>query len=83
VIYNFQNGNNKSKLRTEYERVTQNVLFGNAVLATMMTGRKYKQFYFVLSGLKIVGHGIPNSNLESPYVLVDNIQRKNSGLHLH
>jgi hypothetical protein len=33
VVYNFQTGNNKIKLLTEYEGVTQNVLFGNAVLA--------------------------------------------------
>jgi hypothetical protein len=28
VAYNFQTGKNKIKLRTEYEGVTQNVLFG-------------------------------------------------------
>jgi hypothetical protein len=32
VAYNFQTGSNKIKLLTEYERVTQNVLFGNAIL---------------------------------------------------
>jgi hypothetical protein len=41
VAYNFQTGNNKIKLLTEYEGVTQNVLFGNAVLAALMSGRKY------------------------------------------
>jgi hypothetical protein len=41
VAYNFQTGNNKIKLLTEYEYVTQKVLFGNAVLAAMMSGRKY------------------------------------------
>jgi hypothetical protein len=41
VAYNFQNGNNKIKLLTEYEVVTQNVLFGNAALAALMSGRKY------------------------------------------
>jgi hypothetical protein len=25
-----------------------------------------KQFYFVVSGLKIIGHGNPDNNLESP-----------------
>jgi hypothetical protein len=34
VAYNFQTGNNKIKLLTEYKGVTQEVLFGNA-------GRKY------------------------------------------
>jgi hypothetical protein len=29
VAYNFQTGNNKIKLLTEYEDVTQKVLFGN------------------------------------------------------
>jgi hypothetical protein len=41
VAHNFQTGKNKIKLITEYEDVTQKVLFGNAVLATFMSGRKY------------------------------------------
>jgi hypothetical protein len=41
VAYNFQTGNNKIKLLTEYEDVTQNVLLGNAVLLALMSGRKY------------------------------------------
>jgi hypothetical protein len=41
VAYNFQTGNNKIKLLTEYEGVTQKVLFGNAALAALMSGRKY------------------------------------------
>jgi hypothetical protein len=41
VAYNFQTGNTKIKLLTEYEGVTQEVLFGNAVLAALMSGRKY------------------------------------------
>jgi hypothetical protein len=41
VAYNFQIGNNKTKLLTEYENVTQKVLFGNAVLASLMSGTKY------------------------------------------
>jgi hypothetical protein len=41
VAYNFQTGNNKTKLLTEYEDVTQKVLLGNAVLAALMSGRKY------------------------------------------
>jgi hypothetical protein len=32
---------NGIKLLMEYENVTQNVLFGNAVLAALMSGRKY------------------------------------------
>jgi hypothetical protein len=41
VAYNFETGNKKIKLLTEYEDVTQKVLFGNAVLAALMSGRKY------------------------------------------
>jgi hypothetical protein len=41
VAYNFQTGNNNIKLLMEYEGVTQKVLFGNAVLAALMSGRKY------------------------------------------
>jgi hypothetical protein len=41
VVYNFQTRKNKIKLLTEYEGVTQKVLFGNAVLAALMSGRKY------------------------------------------
>jgi hypothetical protein len=41
VAFNFQTGNNKIKLLTEYEGVTQKVLFGNVVLTTLMSGRKY------------------------------------------
>jgi hypothetical protein len=36
-----QTGHNKIKLLTEYENVTQKVLFGNAVLAALMSVRKY------------------------------------------
>jgi hypothetical protein len=35
VAYNFQTGNNKIKLLTEYESVTQKVLYGNTVLAAL------------------------------------------------
>jgi hypothetical protein len=41
VAYNFQIGNNKIKLLREYENVTQQVLFGNAVIAALISGRKY------------------------------------------
>jgi hypothetical protein len=41
VAYNFKTVNSKIKLLTEYESVTQNVLFGNAVLTALMSGRKY------------------------------------------
>jgi hypothetical protein len=38
---NFQTGNNKIKLLTEYESVSQKVLFDNAALASVMSVRKY------------------------------------------
>jgi hypothetical protein len=41
VAYNFQTGKNKIKLLTEYEDVTQKVSFGNAVLAALMSEKKY------------------------------------------
>jgi hypothetical protein len=40
VVYNFQTVNNKIKLRMKYERVIQTGLFGNAVLAALMSVRK-------------------------------------------
>jgi hypothetical protein len=41
VTYNFQIGSNKIKLLMESENVTQKVLFGNAVLTTLISGKKY------------------------------------------
>jgi hypothetical protein len=41
VVDNFEIGKNKTKLLTEYESVTQKGLFGNAVLAALLSGRKY------------------------------------------
>jgi hypothetical protein len=29
-----------------------------------------QQFYFILPGLKIIGHGNPNNNLESPCIIL-------------
>jgi hypothetical protein len=36
VAYNFETGNNKIKLLTEYESVTQKVLFGDVVAELSM-----------------------------------------------
>jgi hypothetical protein len=41
VAYNSQTENNKIRLLMEYESVTRKVLFGNAVLAALMSGRIY------------------------------------------
>jgi hypothetical protein len=50
VGYNFQKENKKIKLAKEYENVTQKVLFSNAILAALISGRKYVTFsYSVIS----------------------------------
>jgi hypothetical protein len=41
VVYSFQTRNSKIKLLGEYESVTQKVLFGNAVLAALISRGKY------------------------------------------
>jgi hypothetical protein len=53
----------------EYENVTQKVLFGHAGHSSLMswlinTFIFHKQFCFVVSGLKIIGHGNHDNNLE-------------------
>jgi hypothetical protein len=72
MAYNFQTGNSEIKLFTEYESVTQSI----ETTLRRVYGAKYnflsyififlKHFYFIISGLKIVGRGSPYSNLESP-----------------
>jgi hypothetical protein len=54
-----------TKLHTEYESVTQKVLFGGQWNFFTYTFIFLKQFYFILSGVKIMGHGNPDNNLES------------------
>jgi hypothetical protein len=41
VAYNFQTERNKKNLLIEYENITQKVLFGNDMLAALMSSRKY------------------------------------------
>jgi hypothetical protein len=72
VAYDFQIESNKIKLLTEYESVTQKLLL---FIDSMLQNAKQfhystpfifrKQFSFVLSGLKIIGHGESDNNLES------------------
>jgi hypothetical protein len=64
MAHNFQTGNNKIKLLTEYESVAQKVLLPIKLILQNIN-KLLKEFYFVVSGLKIIGHGIPDSNLES------------------
>jgi hypothetical protein len=71
VAYNFQVGNNKTKL-TEYESVIENVLFGNALLAALLSAEHMTSILKMVTlqekvpGLKIMGHGNPDNNLGSP-----------------
>jgi hypothetical protein len=64
MTYYFQIGNKKIKLLTEYERVTQKVLFGNTVLAAFSSidTTANKTFYFVVTGLKIISQGNHDNN---------------------
>jgi hypothetical protein len=64
VAYNFQTGNSLIKLLTEYESVTQNVLFGNVVLAALMSGRKYDVIPEI-GDCSRESHRNPDNNLES------------------
>jgi hypothetical protein len=41
LAYNFQTGNIKIKMFIEYESVTQEVLFDNALLTSLMSGINY------------------------------------------
>jgi hypothetical protein len=47
-----------------YENETQNVSFGNAILAALMSGKKYD--VITQNSLKIIGHGNHDNTLESP-----------------
>jgi hypothetical protein len=65
MVYNFQIGINNTKLLIEYERVTQKVLLFLGSMVQNAKQLQHAQFYFVVSGLKIIGHGNPHNNLES------------------
>jgi hypothetical protein len=47
VAYNIQRDSNKIKLLMEYEDAIQGVLFGNAILAALMTFIFRRQFHFI------------------------------------
>jgi hypothetical protein len=65
VAYNFRIENNEIKLLTEYENATRNVLLSIEAMLQNAKQLQHSQFYFVVSGLKIIGHGNPDNNLES------------------
>jgi hypothetical protein len=68
VAYKFQTGNNKIKLLAEYESVTQNVLLAVESILHNAKQLQHAQFYLIVFGLKIMGHGNPDNNLESLYI---------------
>jgi hypothetical protein len=49
----------------EYESVTQKVLILMELIPQNAEQLQRDAFYFVVSGLKIIGHGNSDSNLES------------------
>jgi hypothetical protein len=65
VACNFQTGENKIKLLVEYEDVNQNVLL--LIDSILKNGKQlqHARLCFVVSGLKIIGHGNPHNNFES------------------
>jgi hypothetical protein len=70
VVCNFQTGNNRIKLLTEYECVTHSIEIMRRVQRCQIKLSElrfhiHKQFYFVISRLKIMCHGNPDNNLES------------------
>jgi hypothetical protein len=70
MVYNFQTGNNKPKLLMEYESVTQSRHQCRECGVDKLNFLSYisifrKQFYFVASGLKMMGLGNSDNNLET------------------
>jgi hypothetical protein len=65
VANNFLIGKNKKKQLTEYKSVTQKVLLLTESILQNSKQLQHAQFFFVVSGLKIIGHGNPDNNLES------------------
>jgi hypothetical protein len=54
------------KLLKEYESVTQEVLYcPYNQYCRMLNDFNVRKFYFVVCGLKTIGHGNPDNNLES------------------
>jgi hypothetical protein len=91
VAYNFQTGKNKIKLLTEYEDVSQKVFFGNAVLAALMSGRKYDvipqigdvvtEFSMEKFHLHIMLSDVGQSNFKRLVVFCTEKERRSKQLH--
>jgi prolipoprotein diacylglyceryltransferase len=65
VEYNSQTDSNRIELLTEYESVTQTVLFISAVLAALISGRIYNVITQNGDSSR-ERHGNPDNNLTSP-----------------
>jgi hypothetical protein len=66
MSYNFQIGNNKIKLLTEYETVTQKVLL---LIESILQNAKQLQHARLSWYVSSIGHGNPDNNLESPCII--------------
>jgi hypothetical protein len=69
VAYNFETGNNKRKLLMEYESVIQKSYSVAKLNFLSYTFIFRKQFSFVDSVFKMIGHETPDNNLESVCML--------------
>jgi hypothetical protein len=65
VACNFQIGKNNIKQLTKYEILTQKVLLSVESIMQNAKQLQHAQFYVIVFGLKIIGHGNPDNNLES------------------
>jgi hypothetical protein len=59
----FKIGNTKLKLHKEYENVTQKVLLLTESILHNAKQLQRVQFYFIVSGLKIIAKGNPYNNI--------------------
>jgi hypothetical protein len=64
VAYNFQTGNNKMKLLTKYESVTDKVLLLVEPILQNAKELQHARLPWHVK-LKIIGHGNPENSLES------------------
>jgi hypothetical protein len=64
----FSNRKYKVKLITEYENATEKVLLPMESILYNAIQLQQAHLYFVVSGLKIIGPGNPDSNLESRFI---------------
>jgi hypothetical protein len=63
----------------EYESVTQKVLFSIEQILQKAKQLQHAQSYFVVPGSKIIGHGNPDSNLESSCIILQYFSERPNG----